>query len=163
MPTIALINGHAFGAGFFLGLAHDYCIPNPSRGYLCLPEADLGIVIPSTIAVMIKAKMPSVQVYRDAVIEARRYSGPQALKAGIVDALGGLDETLKFIEERQLISKVLPGAVGGLKDDLWREVLYAFDNHQENVDWRDTMDLQKGAFDSDAESVVTQWERTSKL
>jgi enoyl-CoA hydratase/carnithine racemase len=163
MPTIALINGHAFGAGFFLGLAHDYCIQNPSRGYLCLPEVDLGVVIPSTIAVMIKAKMPSIQVYRDAVIEGRRWGGPQALKAGIVDALGGLEETLKFIEDRQLLTKVLPGAVGGLKEDMWREVLNAFENHQENVDWRDNIDLQRGAFDSETESIVAEWEKISKL
>ena len=54
MPTITVINGHAFGAGFFLALAHDYCLQNPNRGFMCLPEVDLGVLIPTSIAVMIK-------------------------------------------------------------------------------------------------------------
>lgn len=46
MPTIAWINGHAFGAGVFLALAHDYRIQNPAKGFLCLPEVDMGMLIP---------------------------------------------------------------------------------------------------------------------
>jgi enoyl-CoA hydratase/carnithine racemase len=163
MPTITLINGHAFGAGFFLALAHDYSIQNPSRGFMCLPEVDLGLVIPSGIVVMIKSKLPSSQEYRNAAIEGRRYAGPESLKAGIVDALGGLDEALKLIEERKLISKIVPGALEGLKEDLWRETLYAFKNQQENVAWRNTIDSEKRDAIKEIEMRVAEWEKKSKL
>src|ERR1700753_388184 len=45
-PTISVLNGHTFGAGVFLGMATDYRIMNGSRGFWCLPEVDLGLVIP---------------------------------------------------------------------------------------------------------------------
>jgi enoyl-CoA hydratase/carnithine racemase len=163
MPTIALINGHAFGAGFFLALAHDYSIQNPSRGYMCLPEIDLGLVIPSSIVVMIKSKLPSSQLYRDAAIEGRRYTGPESLKSGIVDALGGLNEALKLIDERKLISKTASGALAGLKEDLWREVLHAFKNQQENVEWRNAIDQEKIEFQQKTEEKVAEWEKKPKL
>jgi Delta3-Delta2-enoyl-CoA isomerase len=163
MPTVALLNGHAFGAGCFLAMAHDYCVQNPTRGYFCLPEVDMGLVIPSTVAVMIKAKAPCPQAYRDAVIEGRRYGGPEALKVGFVDALGGIEETLKLIEDRNLVSKVIPEAVGGLKEDLWREVLVAFENHQTNADWRNSIDLQNMDTDKEVEQKVLKWEKSSKL
>ena|ERR1700753_2624902 len=163
MPTIALINGHAFGAGVFLTLAHDYSIQNPSRGYICLPEVDLGIVIPSSIAIMIKTKLPSPQLYRDAVFEGRRYGGPESLKAGIVDAIGGLDETLKLIDERKLISKATSVALAGLKEDLWRDVLYAFKNQRENVEWRNSIELERTDFQRNTEKRVAEWEKKPKL
>lgn len=50
----------------------------------------------------------------------------EALKENIVDHLGGLDETLAFIEEFQLVKKAQPGAsgvsvYGQLKREMWRE------------------------------------------
>ena len=42
MPTIALINGHAFAGGLMLAMFHDYRVMNPHRGYLCLNELDFG-------------------------------------------------------------------------------------------------------------------------
>lgn len=51
-----------------------------------------------------------------------------ALKEGIVDSLGGLDETLKYIQEMKLTLKVGPGmsgvnAYGYLKREMWRETV----------------------------------------
>ena len=112
---------------------------------------------------MIKKKLPSSQTYRDAAIEGRRFGGPESLKAGIVDALGGVDEALKFIEERKLISKVAPGAIPGLKEDMWREVLYAFANHQDEVNWRNAIEAEKADFEKKVEVRVTDWEIKSKL
>lgn len=38
IPTVASIGGHAFAAGFALGLVHDYRVMNGARGYLCMNE-----------------------------------------------------------------------------------------------------------------------------
>lgn len=50
----------------------------------------------------------------------------EALKEGLVDHVGGLDETLTFIEELKLVQKAQPGASGKstyaqLKREMWRE------------------------------------------
>ena len=41
VPTVAAINGHAFGIGALLALAHDQRVQNSERGWFCLPEVDL--------------------------------------------------------------------------------------------------------------------------
>ena len=36
MPTVALINGHAFAGGLMTAMMHDYRIMNPQKGFVCL-------------------------------------------------------------------------------------------------------------------------------
>lgn len=38
LPTIAVLNGHAFGAGFFLALSCDWRVMRKDRGFLNFPE-----------------------------------------------------------------------------------------------------------------------------
>ncbi len=42
-PTVAAVNGHAFGGGALLAIAHDFAVMRADRGYWCMPEADLGL------------------------------------------------------------------------------------------------------------------------
>ena len=135
MPTLALINGHAFAGGFMLSMFHDYRIFNPSRGYLCLNELDLGVPLKPPMSSIFRQKL-SPSVYNTTVLEAKRYSGKQALGAGIVDGLGGLDEMLRFIWERKLIDKGKTGVYGTLKAEMYRETIGYLENH-ENQERRD--------------------------
>ena len=41
-PTIAMIDGHAFAAGFFFAIAHDFIAMKRERGYLCFNEMQFG-------------------------------------------------------------------------------------------------------------------------
>jgi enoyl-CoA hydratase/carnithine racemase len=163
MITISVINSHAFGAGIFLALAHDYTLMNPSRGWWCLPEVDLGVAIPSTITVLLKAKIANPHVYRDATLEGARYSGPQALERGLVDALGGIEEAIKMAEEKKFVAKANGGAVGGLKEDAWREVLDAFAGHNEQVAWREKIENEKDGLQKAADARIAAFEKKSKL
>ncbi|HEY9394028.1 MAG TPA: enoyl-CoA hydratase-related protein, partial [Nocardioides sp.] len=43
VPTVAAVNGHAFGAGAMLAMAHDYRVMREDRGYFCFPEVDIHI------------------------------------------------------------------------------------------------------------------------
>lgn len=122
MPTVAVVNGHAFAGGFMLAMYHDYSIMNPSRGYLCLNELDLGVPLQAAMSSVFRQKL-SPAVYKAMVLEAKRYSGQQALDNGIVDALGGMEEALKFVEERKLREKGTKGVYGLLKKEMWRESL----------------------------------------
>jgi enoyl-CoA hydratase/carnithine racemase len=163
MPTIALVNGHTFGAGVFLALAHDYRVQNPSKGFVCLPEIDMGITIPTSIAVMLKYKIASPTTYRTAALEGKRLGGPETLKLGLVDVLGGLDEVLKLITERDLLKKSAMGSFGGIKEDAHSEILAAFENEEGNQKWRKEIDRQNEEKGKANAKEVEEWERLSKL
>lgn len=120
MPTMALIPGHAFAGGFMLAMHHDYRVQNPSRGFLCMNEVDFGAPLKAPMASIFRIKT-TPQVYQEIVLEGKRFPGPAALEAGLVQALGGLEEALKLIEDRKLVSKCKSGIYGVLKSEMWRE------------------------------------------
>jgi Delta3-Delta2-enoyl-CoA isomerase len=158
IPIIALVNGHTFGAGVFLAFAHDYRIQNPSRGFICLPEIELGLLIPTPLQVMFQKKLTPT-TYRDAVLEGRRFGGPDALKDGLVDALGGLEQAIKFVQEKKLVGKGGLGTVwGGLKEDAWRDVLISIENDGENSVWRERVEMRNSERKEDGRRMVEEWE-----
>jgi enoyl-CoA hydratase/carnithine racemase len=163
MPTIALINGHAFGAGCFLSLAHDYRVQNPTRGFNCLPEIDMGVLIPTAVVAMFKQKMPNPIAFRDIALEGRRFGGPEALKMGFVDALGGMDDVLKLIKERKLVSRGATSAWGGIKEDMYAETLAAMDDDVKSRRWRDEIEKIKEEKSKASRANVERWERSAKL
>jgi enoyl-CoA hydratase/carnithine racemase len=122
MPTIALINGHAFAGGFMLAMYHDYRVFNPSRGFLCLNELDLGVPLQPAMSSVFRQKL-TPQVYKLMVLEAKRFSGKEALEGGIVDILGGIEECLTLVKERKLNEKAKTGVYGALKAEMFRETM----------------------------------------
>lgn len=122
MPTIALINGHAFAGGFMLAMYHDYRVFNPSRGFLCLNELDLGVPLQPAMSSIFRQKL-TPQIYKRMVLEAKRFSGKDALEGGIVDMLGGIEECLAFVKERKLDEKAKTGVYGALKAEMFRETM----------------------------------------
>ncbi|MDK1024737.1 MAG: enoyl-CoA hydratase-related protein [Gammaproteobacteria bacterium] len=83
MPTICAINGHTFGAGFMIALCHDERIMREDRGYLCANEIELGMQIPEPELALFRHKIP-MPAFFQTVQFARRWTGPDALTAGIV-------------------------------------------------------------------------------
>ena len=162
MPTIALVNGHCFGAGVFLAIAHDYRIQNPSKGFLCLPEIDLGAVIPSPFQQMFKQKLPSPAVFRLMALEGKRIPGKDAFEMGIVDGLGGLEDVVRFIETRKLTTKTAKGVWGSLKEDMYRETLATMDEEgfHGTLKWREELEKQKFEEKEDALKKIEKFERS---
>jgi Delta3-Delta2-enoyl-CoA isomerase len=93
MATVAAINGHAFGAGAVLAVAHDVIVMREDRGYWCLPEADLGFPITPAMLAVIAAKVPRRSA-QEAVLTGRRYGAPEAAAAGIVHQVASEDQVL---------------------------------------------------------------------
>jgi Delta3-Delta2-enoyl-CoA isomerase len=91
--TVAAVNGHAFGGGAQLAIAHDFAIMRADRGYWCMPEADLGLALTPEYMSLLRAKLPG-QTLHEAVVTGRRYGGPDALAAGIVHQVTSEDEVL---------------------------------------------------------------------
>ena len=90
MPTTAALNGHAFGAGAMLAMAHDYRVMRADRGYFCFPEVDIRIPFTTGMAALIQAKLtPAAAVA--SMTTGRRFGGPEALQVGLVDATAAED------------------------------------------------------------------------
>jgi Delta3-Delta2-enoyl-CoA isomerase len=81
--TVAAVNGHAFGGGALLAVAHDFAVMRADRGYWCMPEADLGLPLTAEYAGLLTARLPAATTH-EALVTGRRYGGPEALAAGIV-------------------------------------------------------------------------------
>ena len=82
--TVAAMNGHAFGAGAQIALAHDYRIMRKDRGYFCMPEIDLGMPLHPGMTALIQARLP-IQTAHEVIATGTRYSGERALARSIVD------------------------------------------------------------------------------
>ena len=93
MPTIAAVNGHGFGAGFMSALCHDIRFMRADRGFLCANEVEIGLLIPDAELALFRHKL-SMNVFFETVQLARRWAGPAALEAGVVQQLEPLENLL---------------------------------------------------------------------
>jgi len=124
-PTVAAANGHAFGAGAQLLLAHDLRAMRADRGFWCLPEIDLRAPLHGGMTALVRARLPA-QTAHEAIATGRRYGGEDARAAGIVD---------HAVPEAELLSRALTLAaplapkahpvLRRLKSDLYAPVLAA--------------------------------------
>jgi enoyl-CoA hydratase/carnithine racemase len=87
-PTIALINGHAFGGGFLFSIAHDFRIMNSEKGFICIPAVHLAIKLPQLIIQLLREKIGSINS-NELLLLGKRYTAQQA-------------------EEMKLVSKICP-------------------------------------------------------
>lgn len=91
--TVAALNGHTFAAGAMLSLAHDARVMRADRGWWCLPEVDLGMPFTPGMNALIPARLPAVTAH-EAMVTGRRYTGGEALAAGIVSGLAEEDRVV---------------------------------------------------------------------
>lgn len=99
IPTICAINGHAFGAGFMSALCHDVRIMRSDRGFICANEMQLGMLIPPPELALFRHKIP-MNAFFETVQLARRWTGPDALTAGIVQQIASQETLLEVAVQR---------------------------------------------------------------
>ena len=158
MPTVALINGHAFAGGLMTAMMHDYRFMNPHRGFLCLNELEFGAPLLPPMSSIFRQKIPNPNTYRTIVLEARRFNALEALKEGLVDGLGMVPETLTFIKEMGLVDKAKSGVYGRLKAEMWGETVRYLEGHAEaQAKEKGEAEAQKKR-DQQAQSRVKEWE-----
>lgn len=119
MPTAAALNGHAFGAGAMLALAHDYRVMRADRGYFCFPEADINIPFTPGMAALIQSKL-TPQAAVAAMTTGRRFGGPDAQALGIVDATAAEDAvTRTAVDMLTPLGAKDPGTLGAIKQTMF--------------------------------------------
>ena len=126
MLTIASINGHAFAGGAFLSFTHDFRFMRSDRGWICLPEVDIGIPVGPVFTAISKRALP---MYK---FEEMQYTGKRltalecaehhiVMKACHLDDL--MNETLAFAKtltkDREMIRQ--------LKLDTHKELIAVID------------------------------------
>jgi Delta3-Delta2-enoyl-CoA isomerase len=119
VPTVAAIQGHAFAAGAMLATAHDFRIMREDRGYYCLPEVDLRMLFTPGMAALLDARLP-MRTMHEAMTTGRRYSGPEAVHAGIVDRVAPLEQVVPAaIEYAQRLANKDGATLAAIKRQLF--------------------------------------------
>lgn len=93
VPTIAAINGHAFGAGLMCALCHDIRLMREDRGFACANEVEIGMVIPNPELALFRHKLPMNSFFQTVQL-ARRWTGPDAVEGGLAEEALPLDKLL---------------------------------------------------------------------
>ncbi|KAJ9138609.1 Enoyl-CoA hydratase/isomerase [Pleurostoma richardsiae] len=160
MPTVALLNGHAFAGGLMLAMHHDYRVFNPSRGFLCLNELDFGAPLKPAMSGIFRVKLGGGAAYRSLVLEAKRFGGPEALAAGIVDVLGGLPEAVALVEGRELRKKGATGVYGLMKAEMYKEAVDLLDSHAREEERERKLFEAEDARKEKGQKAVDEWKKS---
>jgi Delta3-Delta2-enoyl-CoA isomerase len=92
--TVAAINGHAFAGGALTSCAFDYRVMRDDRGYWCMNEAEIGLALDDQLYSILAHRLPTATA-RVVALTAKRFGGPDALAAGIVEAIASEDQVLR--------------------------------------------------------------------
>jgi enoyl-CoA hydratase/carnithine racemase len=131
--TVAAINGHAFGAGAQLSLAHDYRVMRKERGYWCMPEIDMGAPLHPGMTAIIQARLPH-QTAHELILTGTRYTAQTALQQKIVDhALPESEVLPKAIEIAAALASKANPAMGLLKTGMYPRAIEALARSMDSV------------------------------
>jgi len=123
VPTVCAIQGHCFAAGAMLALAADERIMREDRGFFCLPEVDIRIPFTPGMTAMLLARM-SPQTAHEAMTTGRRYGGPDAAAAGIVEQAVAEDQVLPAAVARaEALSDKDPATLATIKSRMYEDAL----------------------------------------
>jgi enoyl-CoA hydratase/carnithine racemase len=91
--TVAAVNGHAFGAGAQLVVAHDFRIMRADRGFFCMPEIDMKVPLHPGMTAILQARLP-IRTVQEVITTGKRYGGEESASKQIVDAVASKDALL---------------------------------------------------------------------
>jgi enoyl-CoA hydratase/carnithine racemase len=120
-PTtiVAAVNGHAFAGGGMLALACDQRVMREDRGFFCLPEVDINIPFSKGMAALVQSKLDP-RIAHETMLTGRRYGGPEALEAGIVDRITREDGVLEeAVARAAALSGKSRDTVGKIKQTMY--------------------------------------------
>jgi enoyl-CoA hydratase/carnithine racemase len=132
--TVAAINGHAFGAGAQLSLAHDYRFMRSERGYWCMPEIDLGAPLHPGMTAIIQARLPH-QTAHELIVTGSRYTAESARQSKIVDdAIPETELMPRAIEKAASLASKANPVMSQLKAGMYPRTLEALASMMPAVD-----------------------------
>jgi len=131
--TVAALNGHAFGAGAQISLAHDYRVMRQERGYWCMPEIDMKAPLHPGMTAIIQARV-SHQTAHELIVTGTRYTADAALAQQIIDHAVPEAEVLpKSIEIASRLASKADPAMHALKKGMYPHALQALAGSMDGI------------------------------
>ena len=118
MPTVALLNGHAFAGGFLLALAHDYRVMCREHGYLCMNELQIGLTLHPGMHVLLRQKITNSTVLRDTLLFCKRWNAQEARNTQMIDVIVELERDLVSSGSVFIASKQALGLAGPVYNEM---------------------------------------------
>jgi enoyl-CoA hydratase/carnithine racemase len=91
--TVAALNGHTFAGGALIACGFDYRVMRGDRGFWCMNEVEIGLPLDKKLWSILEHRLPR-QTAIVAATTGHRFSAPDALAHGIVEAVATEDEVL---------------------------------------------------------------------
>ena len=85
MPSLCIVNGHAYGAGFVLALCHRFRAMKADNARVCLSELNLGFALNKPFNAVCRDRLP-IKAFRE-LVYGIAWNGQQAKKEGVVQHL----------------------------------------------------------------------------
>jgi enoyl-CoA hydratase/carnithine racemase len=127
MPTIAAVNGHAYGNGAILSCACDFRFMRLDRGFFCFPEADLGIPFFHGMNAILKKAVPYYKLV-EMQFSGNRYTAPELERHHvIVQACAGREELMTEAVSYAGSFHKKRGVLGEMKKRMYRDIIEAMD------------------------------------
>jgi len=123
--TVAAVNGHAFGAGAQMAVAHDFRLMRSDRGFYCLPEIDMRVPLHVGMVELLKARIPARTVH-EVLVTGKRRGGAEAAARAIVDEAVTEEQLLpRAIEIAAALTSKADPVLGTIKRSIYPHVLEA--------------------------------------
>lgn len=105
-----------------------------------MTELHLGIDMGAGMTSLFRERMNDRSL-RETLLEARRWTGPDAVQAGFIDNVGGWPEVVKLINDKKLAGLGKTGVYGLLRDEIYREsvALQETHVHANRRDWLESL------------------------
>jgi enoyl-CoA hydratase/carnithine racemase len=133
MPTIAAINGHAYGNGAILSCACDFRFMRADRGFFCFPEVNLGIPLLHGMNAFVKKAIPMYKLL-EMQFGGNRYTAPELEQHHIIrKACADKDELMK---ESLAFAKTFQkkrGILGEMKKRMYWDITQTMDSMDAKV------------------------------
>jgi enoyl-CoA hydratase/carnithine racemase len=128
MPTIAAINGHAFGNGAIIACACDFRFMRSDKGFFCFPEVNVGIPLLYGMNAFVKKAVPLYKLV-EMQFSGNRYGAPELEKYHIItkacaDKAELMKESLAFARMFQKKR----GILGEMKKRMYKDIIDIIDN-----------------------------------
>jgi enoyl-CoA hydratase/carnithine racemase len=95
VPTIAAVNGHAFGNGAIISCACDFRFMKSDRGFFCFPEVDLGIPFLPGMLAFVKKAIPLYK-FNEMYFSGRRVGAAELAEHHVIEkASANAEELMK--------------------------------------------------------------------
>ena len=127
MPTIAAINGHAYGNGAILSCACDYRFMRSDKGYFCFPEVNVGIPFFNGMNAFVKKAIPDYK-FIEMQFTGNRYGARELESHHII--MKSCESREELMKESMTFAKTFlkkRGILGEMKKRMYRDIIDVMD------------------------------------